>query len=48
MDKEKVRQGFQLLLEGLGVDLENTHFRKTAERSANALVDELCSGLGGK
>jgi len=48
VDKEKVRQGFQLLLEGLGVDLENTHFRKTAERSANAWVDELCSGLGEK
>ena len=48
MDKDKVRQGIQLLLEGLGVDLENTHFKKTAERTANAWVDEICSGLGEK
>ncbi|MBC8258126.1 MAG: GTP cyclohydrolase I [SAR324 cluster bacterium] len=48
MDKEKVRKSFQLLLEGLGVDLENTHYKNTAERSANAWVDELCSGLGEK
>ena len=32
MDKDKVQQSIQLLLEGLGVDLDNTHYRKTAER----------------
>ena len=48
MDKDKVQQSIQLLLEGLGVDLDNIHYRKTAERAANAWVEELCSGLGEK
>ena len=48
MDKVKVRQGVQLLLEGLGVDLDNEHYRDTPERTANAWIDELCSGLGEK
>ena len=48
MNKVKVRQGFQLLLEGLGVDIENEHFRDTAQRSAKAWIEELCSGLGEK
>jgi len=48
LDKVKVRQGIQLLLEGLGVDLESDHFRDTPERTANAWIDELCSGLGEK
>ena len=48
MDKVKVRQGIQLLLEGLGVDLESDHFRDTPVRTANAWIDELCSGLGEK
>ena len=48
MDKDKVQQSIQLLLEGLGVDLDNKHYRKTAERAANAWVEELCSGLGEK
>ena len=48
MDKVKVRQGVQLLLEGLGVDLDSEHYRDTPERTANAWVDELCSGLGEK
>ena len=43
-----MRQGIQLLLEGLGVDLESDHFRDTPERTANAWIDELCSGLGEK
>jgi GTP cyclohydrolase I len=46
VNKVKVVQGVQLLLEGLGVDLESEHFRDTAERTANAWIDELCSGLG--
>ena len=48
MDKVKVRQGVQLLLEGLGVDLDSEHYRDTPERTANAWIDELCSGLGEK
>ncbi len=48
MDKVKVRQGVQLLLEGLGVDLDSEHYRDTPERTANAWTDELCSGLGEK
>ena len=48
MNKVKVRQGIQLLLEGLGVDIENEHFRDTPERSAKAWIEELCSGLGEK
>ena len=48
MDKVKVRQGVQLLLEGLGVDLDSEHYRDTPERTANAWVNELCSGLGEK
>ncbi|MDP7046786.1 MAG: GTP cyclohydrolase I [SAR324 cluster bacterium] len=48
MDKVKVRQGVQLLLEGLGVDLDSEHYRDTPERTANAWINELCSGLGEK
>lgn len=48
MDKAKVSQGFHLILEGLGVDLENEHFRNTSERATKAWVEELCSGLGEK
>ena len=48
MDKDKLRQSVQMLLEALGVDLENHHFRKTPERVANAWIKELCSGLSEK
>ena len=48
MDEDKLRQSVQMLLEALGVDLENHHFRKTPERVANAWIEELCSGLGEK
>jgi len=48
VDKDKVIESVQMLLEGLGVDLENHHFRNTPERVANAWIDELCSGLGEK
>ena len=48
MDKDKLRQSVQMLLEALGVDLENHHFRKTPERVANAWIEELCSGLSEK
>ena len=48
MNKEKVLQGMQLLLEGLDVDMENTHFCKTAERAAKSWMEEICSGLSEK
>lgn len=48
MNKVKVQQGIQLLLEGLGVDIENEHFQDTPKRSAKAWIEELCSGLGEK
>ena len=35
-------------LEGLGVDIENEHFRDTPKRSAKAWIEELCSGLDEK
>ena len=48
MDRDKIRQSIQLMLEGLEVDIDNIHFKKTAERAANSWVDEICSGLGEK
>ncbi len=45
MDKGKVLQGMQMLLEGLGVDMDNNHFEKTSERAAKSWVEEICSGL---
>ena len=48
MDKGKVLKGIQMLLEGLGVDMENKHFEKTPERAAKSWVEEICSGLGEK
>ena len=38
----------QMLLEGLGVDMENKHFEKTPERATKSWVEEICSGLGEK
>ena len=48
MDKDKVLQAMQMLLEGLGVDMENKHFENTPERAAKSWVEEICSGLGEK
>ncbi len=48
LDREKVRKGICMLLEGLGIDIEEEHFQKTPERVTNAWIDELCSGLGEK
>ncbi len=48
MDKAKVLQGMQMLLEGLGVDMGNKHFKKTPERAARSWIEEICSGLGEK
>ncbi|MGK5095315.1 GTP cyclohydrolase I [Deltaproteobacteria bacterium TL4] len=45
MDSEKIELGFRLVLEGLGLDLNNPHFRETPSRVARAWMDELCIGL---
>jgi len=37
-----------MLLEGLGIDREKEHFKKTPDRVTNAWINELCSGLGEK
>ncbi len=41
---QTIIKGCKLILEGLGIDLENEHTRETPERMANAIVD-ICSGL---
>jgi len=38
----------QMLLEGLGVDMQDNHFKKTPERAAKSWMEEICSGLGEK
>ena len=38
----------QMLLEGLGVDMDNKHFENTPERAAKSWMEEICSGLGEK
>ena len=48
MDSEKVRKSICMLLEGLGIDREKEHFKKTPDRVTNAWINELCSGLGEK
>tara|TARA_Y100001970_G_scaffold287340_1_gene411761 strand:+ start:881 stop:1483 length:603 start_codon:yes stop_codon:yes gene_type:complete len=45
LDKEKIHQSIQMLLEGLGIDINEEHFRKTPERVTKAWTEELCSGL---
>lgn len=42
-----VARGFSLILEGLGLDLEDPHVKDTPERAARAWYRELCSGLTG-
>ena len=41
-------KGVKMLLEGLGVDMENKHFQKTPERAAKSWIEEICSGMGDK
>ena len=48
MDQDKIEAGIQMLLEGLGVDLESKHFENTPKRTAKAWSNELCAGLGEK
>ncbi len=45
MDIEKIEAGFRQVMEGLGLDLNEPHFRDSPRRSAEAWRDELCAGL---
>lgn len=42
---QKVAEGFRLILEGLGMDLDSPHVRGTPERAAKAWWQEICRGL---
>ncbi len=46
VDRAKVHQAIELLLDGLGLDLQGKHFAETPERASKAWVEELCKGLG--
>lgn len=46
-DLSKVERGFELVLSGLGLEVDE-HTRETAERAAKAWYHELCAGLTGK
>ena len=48
MNKDKVEDGIRMMLEGLGIDLNDIHFRETPKRAMRAWPSELCSGLGDK
>lgn len=48
INREKIQQAVELLLDGLGVNRGDKHFLDTPERAAKAWVDELCKGLGEK
>jgi len=45
MDYNKVKEGFSLVLEGLGVDQDNPHFKNSPKRIAKAWTEELCVGM---
>lgn len=45
MNYNKVKEGFTLVLEGLGVDMESPHFCSTPDRVTRAWVNELCVGM---
>ena len=45
MDYNKVKEGFTLVLEGLGMDMDDPHFEATPDRVTKAWVHELCAGL---
>ena len=47
-DKEKMTQGIELFLEGLGQDLNNQHLRNTPERVARAWINTFGSGYSQK
>jgi GTP cyclohydrolase I len=42
---ERVERGYRMILEGLGVDLDDAHFQDTPRRAAKAMFKELCGGL---
>lgn len=44
-DFAKVEAGFRSILEGLGVNPEDPHFKETPNRAAKAFYYELCSGI---
>ncbi len=49
LDEGKLARGFELILEGLGIDwTADPHFRETPERAAKAWYHELFSGLTGE
>lgn len=44
--RAQIVTGYQMILEGLGIDWENNpHMKNTPERAAKAMVEELCVGL---
>lgn len=45
LDHALVVRGYKFILEGLGLDTDDPHFRETAERAAKAMYHELCAGL---
>jgi len=45
MDRDKLEEGFRLVLEGMGVDPAHPQMRDTARRTAEAWFDEICVGL---
>ncbi len=42
---KQIENGFRLILEGLGLDLQNPHLGHTPRRAAAAWTKELCRGL---
>lgn len=46
-DFDKVEDGFELILEGLGLDLEDPHVKDTPRRAARAWFEELSAGITG-
>jgi len=45
MDRDKIEQGFRLVMEGLGLDMSEPHLRDSPRRTAEAWTEELCAGL---
>lgn len=46
-DITKVEEGFRLILDGLGLDLDDAHLKDTPRRAAKAWFNELFAGLTG-
>lgn len=43
-DKDKIEKGIKLVLEGLGLDLNDPHLKATPERVARAYIQDFCKG----